>query len=304
MSDPENSKPSQFISPKYWPMWCLFFLMWLVAKLPYTIQHTIGTQLGALLYRIGGSRRHIAETNIQRAFPELTEQEQNELVKKNFESTGLSVIEVGLSWWGNQLRLKKLLHIEGKENVEKALEQGRGVLLVGGHFTSMLMGGHLLTTAMPFYILVKKARNPLFEAMTNKYRERHYPGTIDSLDMRAMLRHLRRGDLCWYAPDQDFGPKQSVFAPFMGIECATLKTTAKLAKMAPVVPLYFERLPDKKGYRINLLPALENFPTDNELMDATTINKHLEEMVRKIPDQYLWVHRRFKTRPDGEKSFY
>lgn len=300
----ETARPRHFIAPKYWPMWFQFFLLWLTSHLPLSWQHKIGASLGRLAYRAGGKRRQIAKTNIQLAFPHLSESEQSELLKKNFESTGISIIELGLCWWGSQQRLKKMVHIEGMEHMESALKQGRGALMLGGHFTPMLLCGHLLTYYLPYYALVKKARNPLFEAMMQSYRERQYTGLIDSRDMRAMLRHLKSGNICWYAPDQDFGPKQSVFAPFMGVECTTLIATAKLGKKAPVVPIEFTRLSDCQGYTVRFHPALEGYPTGNDLEDATTTNQVLERNIRKTPEHYLWVHRRFKTRPEGEKSFY
>jgi KDO2-lipid IV(A) lauroyltransferase len=303
---PSHFKASRFFSPKFWSTWFALGLMWLVAQLPYSWQLHIGSTLGRLMYSLSKRRRHIAETNIRLAFPELSSQQQKQLVKANFCSSGIALIEMGLSWWGNKKTLRDLLHIEGLEHIKKAKEAGKGVILLGGHFTTLIVCGRLLALDLPFNIVIKKSHNELFEAMMNRYRSQQYQGLIDTTDMRGLLKSLRNNKVVWYAPDQDFGNRQSVFAQFMGINTVTLTTTARLAKSAgaSVVYIDFERMPDAQGYQLKLHPPLENFPSGDDVKDARRVNELIEKHVHEIPDQYLWIHRRFKTRPKGELGFY
>ncbi len=303
---PFRFKASQFISPKFWLTWFVFGLMWLVAQLPFAWQLYIGAMLGRLAYSLTKRRRHIAETNIALVFPELSSQEQMNLVKANFRSSGIALVEIGLSWWGSNKRLRRLLHIEGLEYIQQGLKEGKGVILLGGHFTPLIISGRLLTLELPFNIVIKKSHNALFEAMMNHYRSQQYQGLIDNRDIRGLLKSLRNNLVCWYAPDQDFGDRQTVFAPFMGIQTATLSTTARLAKTsgAAVVYIDFELMPGTQGYRLKLHPPLVNFPSGNDIEDAQRVNELIEKHVHEVPDQYLWIHRRFKTRPEGELGFY
>lgn len=280
--------------------------MWIVSRLPFAWQLRVGATLGLLMYRFAKRRRHIAETNIALAFPELSSKEQKKLVKANFKSSGIALIEVGLSWWGSNKTLRRLLHIEGLEHIQQALEAGKGVIMLGGHFTTLIISGRLLAMELPFNIVIKKSHNKLFEAMMSHYRNQQYQGLIDTTDMRSLLKTLRSNKVVWYAPDQDFGNRQSVFAQFMGINTVTLTTTARLAKStgASVVYIDFERLPDAQGYQLKLHSPLQNFPSDDNVKDARRVNELIEKHVREVPDQYLWIHRRFKTRPPGELGFY
>lgn len=280
--------------------------MWLLAQCPFRWQLGVGSVLGRSMYLFAARRRHIAETNIALAFPDLSSTQLHAMVKKNFRSTGVSFIEIGLSWWGSERRLGPLLHIEGLEHIHTALKQNKGVMLLGGHFTCLIIAGRLLTLKLPFNILIKKSRNPLFEAVMHYHRSRQYQGVIYITDMRAMLKAFRNNQVCWYAPDQDLGREKSVFAPFMGVQTATLKSTAKLAKMtgAPVLYIDYERLPAAQGYKLTVHPPLRDFPSGDDVQDARRVNEVIEQLVHKVPDQYLWIHRRFKTRPQGEAELY
>ena len=280
--------------------------MWLVAHLPFGWQLRIGAALGWLMYNLAKRKRHIAKTNIALAFPKLSAQEQANLLRDNFRSSGIALVEVGLSWWGSKKRLQRLLRIEGLEHIQQALKAGNGAIMLGGHFTTLIICGRLLAMELPFNIVIKKAHNVLFEAMMVHFRSQQYESLIDTTDMRGLLKTLRNNKVCWYAPDQDFGNRQSVFAQFMGINTVTLTTTARLSKStrASVVYIDFERLPGTQGYRLKLHPALEGFPSGDDIKDARRVNELIEHHVHEVPDQYLWIHRRFKTRPEGELGFY
>lgn len=298
--------PTRFLAPRHWPTWFGLGMMRLLTRLPYRTMLKVGDVLGAMLYHLLGRRRHIVETNLGLCFPELDAQQRRQIARSNFRHTAGALLETPYSWWGSREALQRLTHIEGMENMEQALARGRGVIMLGGHFTSMLICGRLLAMQLPFHILVKPAKNPLYESLIRSYRERDYAGVINTDDLRGMVRALRRGEIVWYSPDQDLGADISVFAPFMGVPTATITATARLAKMsgAPIVPINFERLADGQGYRLRLRPALDEFPSGDDVADATRINRFIEQHVREVPDQYLWAHRRFKTRPAGETSPY
>ncbi len=262
--------------------------------------------LGKLMYLAIPRRRHIAETNLCLCFPELDEAKRHELVKQSFHSNGISLLETGLCWWGSENKLRSLCHVDGLEHLEAARELGKGVILFSAHFTCLEIGGRLLAQHTPFYVMYKYHRNPLFEAVMKDGRERRFLGAIERSDVRSMIKTLKAGHACWYALDQDFGTINAVFAPFFGIPAATLTSTSRIAKMtgASVVPFFVRRLEDGSGYQLTLLPALENFPSADDQADATLTNSLIETEVRKAPAQYLWAHRRFKSRPEGEDDVY
>ena len=274
--------------------------------LPYRWQLGLGAMLGKLMYFVIPRRRHIAKTNIQLCFPELNEQETDRMVKACFHSSGISILETGLCWWGSEKKLRPLCHIEGLEHLETAQQQGKGVILFSAHFTCLEIGGRLLAQHTPFYVMYKYHRNPLFETVMKNGRERRFLGAIERSDVRAMLKTLKQGHTCWYALDQDFGTLNAVFAPFFSIPAATLTSTSRIAKMtgAAVVPFFVHRLENGRGYQLTLLPALDNFPSGNDQADAARTNALIETEVRKAPSQYLWMHRRFKSRPEGEEDVY
>jgi KDO2-lipid IV(A) lauroyltransferase len=287
-------------------MWSALGLLRCAVALPYRWQLTLGAALGRLLFYVLPSRRRVALTNLQLAFPELDPAAREKLVRRVFRSTGISLFESGLSWWGARSRLERLCHVEGLHHLERALAAGNGVILLSGHMTCLEIGGRLLSLHQPFQVMYKRQGDPLFEAVLKRSRERHYRRAVQRHDVRGMLRGLKANMVCWYAPDQDFGRKNAVFAPFFGIPTATVTATSRFAAMsgAAVVPFFPRRREDGSGYDLTILPALENFPSGDEQADTARINATIEAAVRRAPDQYLWVHRRFRTRPAGETPPY
>ena len=187
-----------------------------------------------------------------------------------------------------------------------AQAQGKGVLVIGIHFSTLDLGGALHSLFFPADVVYRPHNNPLFERFMTRARSRIFGQAIDRHDLRGAVRRIKAGHTVWYSPDQDFGRDVSVFAPLFGQQAATIRLTAKLARMtgAPVVPMMFHRNPDNATYTIESLPALENFPSDDEVADATKVNQFIEQAIRKHPEQYLWLHRRFKTRPEGDSGVY
>jgi len=292
--------------PRYWPVHAGMALGWLVAQLPFRMQMALGRVLGAFAYYLMRSRRRIARTNLGLCFPELDTDARRALLREHFRSLGLGVIETAMSWWTPAERLRGLARIEGLEHLQTALAAGRGVILLSAHFTTLEIGGRLLSLHAPFHVLYRRHQNAAFEAVMQRARARHFEKAISRDDMRGMLRSLKANMPVWYAPDQNYGAEHSIFVSFFGIPASTITATTRLARIsgAQVVPFFQERLPGAAGYRLELHPALQNFPTDDEAVDTQRINDLIEAEIRKMPAQYLWAHRRFKTRPPGAAPVY
>ena len=258
--------------------------------------------MGRLLYRLMPTRREIARLNIGVCFPDFGEGRQAELLKQHFEAIGIALMEMPSAWWGSPSKLGPLRAISGKQHLDKALEKGRGAILASAHFISMDPGLRHFSLERYLCAVYRPNNNPVFDYIINRARARHHGEMIDRSDIRKIVRALKSNTPVWYPPDQDHGPRHSVFVPFFGIPSATLTATTRLVKLsgAPVVPCYFHRLPNKAGYEIVLLPALANFPGQTEADDARRLTELLEEQIKRSPEQYLWLHRRFKTRPPLE----
>jgi len=297
-----------FLHPRFWLLWLGLGLLWLVVQLPYRVLLVLGRGLGVLMYRVAGERRYIAERNLELCFPNLNAAEREQLLKANFAALGIGFFETAMGWWWAKSRLARLGHIEGLEHLQQIQQQGQGVILMALHFTTLELGAALLGQVQTIDGMYRQHKNPLFDFIQRRGRERHNADAtaIERDDIRAMLRVLRAGRAIWYAPDQDYGPKQSIFVPLFGIPAATVTATSKFARLgkARVVPFTQERLADGSGYRLVIHPPLADFPGASEEADCRRINQWIEEAVRRNPEQYLWVHRRFKTRPAGEPRLY
>ncbi len=306
MAEQQVFRATDYLAPRHWPTWAGLGILRLFSLLPYPLLIRCGNALGRLFYYMLPRRRHIVHTNLRLSFPELDEGVRKKLAIENFQYSACALLETPFGWWRSRQTLEPLTHIEGMQHMEEALAKGRGVIMMGGHFTSMLICGRLLAMHLPFHILVKPAKNPLYEALMRSFRARDYAGVINTDDLLTMVRRLKCGEIVWYSPDQDLGAGLSVFAPFMGVQTATITATARLARMSrsPVVPINFERLPGSQGYRMQILPALQDFPSGDDVADASRVNQFIELHVREVPSQYLWAHRRYKTRPNGEPSPY
>jgi len=296
----------RFLGPRFWPTWLLFGFMRLVTWLPFSGQMAVGSLIGRLAYRLAGSRRHIAEVNIRLCFTDLDTVRVNELVKAHFLSVGKGMVETALCWWGRESQLRKKRILLGGEHLQHGLQQGKGVILLSAHFTTLELGGRLLALDTPFHVLYRQHKNPLFETVMRRARKRRFEKAIPRNNTRALLASLKDNMPVWYAPDQDHAGPQSVFVPFFGVPASTLAATSRLAKVsgAPVVPFFQMRLPGNQGYLLVLCPALADFPGNDPEADTARINRLLEDVIREMPEQYLWLHRRFKTRPEGEPYPY
>jgi Kdo2-lipid IVA lauroyltransferase/acyltransferase len=298
---------SSYLAPKYWPLWLAIGLLRLTTFLPATILHTAGSAIGLMIYHAAPSRRRIARINIKQAYPDFSDTEIDQLNKKAFRSMGISIFETGIAWFSKSSKLQKQCQIEGREHLDQAMARGKGVLLLTGHFTTLEIGAHLIGTyAEKYNGVFKRAHNPLVNALMIRYRSKMGDELIDTRDVRTVIRGLKKGHATWFAPDQDFVIQDIVFTPFLGGIASTLTATTKIAKItgAAVVPFYPVRLKNSKGYKLVVLPALDNFPTDDIEADSARINKAIETMVYACPEQYLWAHKRFKTQADRKTNIY
>lgn len=304
VSTKQNNSKS-FWSPVYWPSQLFFLIMRLLAFLPYPAIHRLGILMGKAMYRLAKSRVRIAQINIKKCFPHLSEVEQENLVKQNLISTGIGMLETAMLWFGPKRNWDNRLIIEGMEHLEQAKANGKGGLLLSFHLTSLEIGGSLLGTQMELAALYRKNEKALIEHKMTKGRGQ-YVHPIARENTRAMVRWIKKNGFAWYAADQDYGRKQSIFVPFFNIPTATITATTRFVKLtgAPVIPMTQQRIGNGKKIKVTLHPPLENMGTDAE-QDAITINRFLEHYLKQHPEDYLWIHRRFKTRPTlSSPSFY
>ena len=283
-------------------------MLWLFARVPYPSLMRIGRGLGWLFARIPGSRRRIAARNLQLCFPDLESGQRANLLEQSLRDVGLMLVEFALAWLGSRRAIARVpVTIEGIEHIEAAKARGQGVLLTGAHFSHLELAGRLLVERGGIELagMYREHGDAAFEWAIRRARS-HYAATMFTKnEIRACVRYMKSGGCIWYAPDQDMRGKDTIFAPFFGIPAATLTATHHLARLsgACVIPFFHRRLPDG-GYALRLQAPLEGFPSNEVGADTARINAVIERMVREAPTQYLWIHRRFKSRPKGEASIY
>jgi KDO2-lipid IV(A) lauroyltransferase len=296
------------LHPKYWLIWAAFGLLALLAQLPFNWQMWMGRKLGRLLYQLATRRRRIAERNIELCFPEYNIHQRQDLILRHFESNGLILFETGMAWFMPRRRLHKRFVVKGREHWEALQNKNQGALVIGLHMATLEVANACINQFFTLSVSYRPHSNAVYDFVQYRGRSRHNPKakSIARHDMRGMVRTLRKGGLLWYAPDQDYGAKASQFAPYFGIEAATLAMTPKLLKAAkvPALRLMYHRLPDFSGYVIDFRRVINDLPSGDDTADLTVLNQHIEACVREQPEEYWWVHRRFKTRPEGQDSFY
>ncbi len=293
-------------SPLYWPAWLGFGLLWLITRLPLRLQMAIGSSMGKFLYLFPTKLKHTTLINLQLCFPHLSTKERNLLAKKNFASLGIGLIEAAMAWWLPDDKINGLYKIYGLDYAEKAFEKGKGIILIGPHFTCLEMVGRLIRKHYTFGVMYRPHKKAFISYIHERFRKKHYVHYIARHRVRDLLNALKNNMAIWYAYDIDGGTKHSVFAPFFGVPSASLTSASRIAHLtgAVVIPISFYRRDNNLGYDVMLSPPLENFPSDDPILDATRLNAILEEGIRNKPEQYVWQYKRFKTRPEGEKRFY
>jgi KDO2-lipid IV(A) lauroyltransferase len=286
----------------------LLALLWLLHGLPLGAQALLGRGLGALLHAFAGSRRRIALRNVELCFPEKSEAERRALVRDHFGWLGRSLLERGLLWYASPDRLRRLIHVEG--DVQLAERSDRPVMWLVPHFMALDVAGAsvLLFQKRKGVSIYQAQSNRVMDAALRRGRLRLGNAEIFSRTDAAkpLLRAIRRGDAFFNLPDMDFGERDAAFVPFFGIPAATLLAPSRLATAMDMVvqPVVGEILPGGRGYRVRFLDPWTDFPSGDALADTAAVNRWIEAEIRRDPAQYLWVHKRFKTRPAGEPSLY
>jgi KDO2-lipid IV(A) lauroyltransferase len=282
------------------------FLLWLLHFLPLAVLARIGQGVGMLFYWLGRERRRVARANLRLCFPGLTEKEREKLLRRHFRAFGRSFMEYGILWWSSRTRIQRLVKIEGIENWQALA--GKPVIWLAPHFVGLDMGGVRLTSEFPLVSIYSRQKNRHFDRLLRFGRSRFGMTTLYSRQdgIRPVVKSLRSGLPFYYLPDQDFGARDAVFVPFFGVAAATITGLSRLCRAtgAAVVPCVTRQLPGGAGYVLKFYPAWENFPGADIESDTRRMNAFIEDCVSEMPEQYFWLHRRFKTRPPGEASLY
>ena len=292
--------------PRYWPTWAGIALLRLSCFLPYRWQIALGKAIGRLGHRIAAERRAVTRRNIELCFPELTPAERDRLALEHFEALGASLMELALGRWASDRKIEGLVSLTGAEHIQSVLDEGHGVILLSAHFTSLEISGRMLMRhCPPFDIVYRKFDNGLATEIVAGSRERAGRRTIERNVRKSMGRSRREGAPVWYAPDQAYNEKQSALLPFFGVPAMTNTATTTLARLgrAKAVPFFPRRLPEG-GYEITILPPIDGMPSDDAEADTRKYLDVLENQIRKCPEQYYWVHKRFKRRPDPLPDVY
>lgn len=295
-----------FLHPRYWLTWFGVGLLWLLVQMPYPALLFFGSKLGTASRPFLKRRESIARRNLELCFPDQNPQEHEKLIAENFKSLGMGLLETGMAWFWPDERVRKWFDVEGLDNLKQAQAKNRGVIVVGVHFMSLELGGRVMGLCQPMMATYRPHNNALMEWVQTRGRMRSNKAMISRNNLRGLVGALKKGEAVWFAPDQDYGRKGSSFAPFFAVNnVATTNGTFVISRLskAAMLTVTMVRKTDKSGYRLYITPEMHNYP-DEEQAAAAYINNVIEKEIMRAPEQYLWVHRRFKTRPPGEPSLY
>jgi len=298
---------ARFWTPRYWPTWFGVALLRMIVLLPHKMRLAVGRWLGRTIRVLLGSRRKVATRNLQLCFPELDDAAREALEIRHFESLGMGVIELGITWWSSQQQVARIAGLKGMEHVRDALAKGNGVLMWSGHFANAELTGRMLEPEVPpIAAMYRPSENKLNDQIMRRCRGQSVSELISKDSVRSLLKALKQNRPVWYAADQAYTGKGAVLAPFFGEPAMTNTAVSQIAKVskAAVVPFVPLRHNNGESYTLEFLPALENFPSGDAEADAIRLNALLEDIVRRAPEQYYWVHRRFKGRPDNYPDAY
>lgn len=304
---PDPSPTPSLLGPKHWPTWIGIGFLRLLSLLPLPWLSVLGTGLGLAVHGLFGSRRRIAARNIALCFPELSDEQQATRTRAHFVQLGRSILATGLHWFAPARRLDRLFRIEGRAHLDDALQRNQRVILLAPHFVALEIGGIYLSRLYPCISMYQYVKNPVVDRVIRRGRSRFgIELTERKAPMLQLVRSIRGGRLFYYLPDQDPGPKKGLFVPFFGVQAATYPMLSRFARLsgAVVIPCLTEQLDRGQGWRIHLLPPIEGFPGTDEEADTARMNTVIEAAIARMPPQYFWVHKRFKTRPPGEASVY
>ena len=302
MSSGERKRPLSH--PLNWPVWLGIGFFRLLIMLPWKAQLALGSAMGRTAFLFLPGRRKVVNVNLSLCFPELSEKERKDLASRHYAAVAIGLFETCMAWWPPATSLPPF-KIIGKEHLNAAKAQGKGVILFTAHFTTLEICGRMFSQTFSMGGLYRDPDNPVVAREMHRGRIDKMSAAVPMDDLRGLIRALRKGHIMWYAPDQGKKGKMSQIVPFFGVPAQTNTATSRIAKMsgAPVVPYFGIRLPDG-SYELRILPPLENFPTDDPEADSLRTNHLIEGFVREAPEQYFWVHRRFKRRGEGYENVY
>jgi len=295
---------TNFIHPKYFLTWILILLMRVGVFVPFRLQVFFGKIIGKLIYPLMTELRKTAYSNVSNCFPDKKQPQVTLLVKQHFEAIGISLFETANAYFASDKKIKKMLIIVNEQHFTEALKKEGGIILLCSHFMPLMLGSRALLIKHIIANIYRPQNNKLFDKVMVKGYLKNGAVMIKSTDTRSIMKAINNSLPIWYAPDQDLGRNNSVFAPLFGIQTATASATSRLAKNnnTRVIPYSFIRT--KHGYEMSFDKPLKNYPSGDAIKDASETNQILEKQILKNPEQYLWIHRRFKTRPEGEENFY
>jgi KDO2-lipid IV(A) lauroyltransferase len=296
----------RLLAPRYWLTWIGLGLLRLLALLPFPVMVFLGRLLGSGMRVLPLRFVRTARRNIELCLPELSPQERAKLLNKHFQSLGIALLEIPLAWWITPRRLAKIVDFQGAEHLQAALARNHGVILLTAHFTSLEMAGRILLSVAPVGFLYRPTKNAVLAYALKRFRCGYGGYPIPRDDIRAFISALKHNQCVWYAPDQSYRKKGAQMVKMFGIPAATNTLTSRLAGMtgATVLPYFLQRLPGSQGYRAVIHPPLENFPSESPVADAERFNRMIEAQIRLAPEQYLWIHRRFKGLTQDYPDYY
>jgi KDO2-lipid IV(A) lauroyltransferase len=284
-----------YLHPKYWPTWLGLAVLRVFEPLPHRLLYLLGRALGLFIHLFPTPFKRIARRNIELALPALDAATRRAILREHFAGLGCALFETAISWWSSNERIRRITDMRGLEHLQAAQAAGRGVLLLSAHFNSIEIGCRALAARLPLNIMYRPTKNLLIGEFVQSRRAVQTRRAIPRDDVRTLIKALKDGEVVWYAPDQSFRKKGAEMVKLFGIPAATNTATSRIVKMthALVLPYFFERLPGG-GYRGTIHAPLADFPTDDPVADTERFNHIIEAEVRRMPEQYLWIHRRFK----------
>ncbi len=299
------SVPAKLRHPRYWLSWFWVGVLRLIGLLPFPVLYAISALLGELLFVLVRSRAHITLTNLRLCFPEHSARENRKIARRHFRLLICSGLSIGTVWWASKARLNRLVKISGLHHIDHAQQAGQGIILLAPHFVALDSGGIALSKDRAVTSMYQTHKNPVIDYVSLRQRTRFGADLFDhKAPLTRLIRNIRSGQPFYYLPDQNAGEKQGVFAPFFGVQASTYASLGKMAQAGQAVVLPFFNKITWRGIESEIASPLSNFPAGNTLADTTRMNAEVEKMIKNSIADYLWSHKRFKRRPEGEPDLY
>ena len=307
MAAHEPSSLMKFWAPRYWSTWLFYTWMRASVFLPLRVQILIGKKVGGFLSLLVPEKRRITARNLEVCFPELSPAKRKGLRNKHFESMGAAIPEMAMGWFGSERAVRNAVRVEGEEYLAQALNRGKGVLLFCGHFTPLEFIYPALRPLCPRLTgMYRPMRNKMMDELMCRGRARSFDEFFSKYSARALVKSLAENSVVVYLTDQCYTGKYSALVPFFGEPAMTSTATSRILKMsdATLLRLFYRRLEDDTGYVAQISPPLDNFPTDDAVKDTARLMREIENYIRTCPEQYAWMHKRFKGRPETYPDIY